>query len=75
MRRDQFRTWVKRHPQHTLMKVWPVKLLPKLPCDGAFSVGAVATQVAAVDAPTQHEDGDKQRRKELPLGLLSQGIC
>ena len=55
------------------MKVGPVKRLPKLPCDGAFSVGAVATQVAEVDATTQHKDGDQQRRKELPLGLTEPG--
>ena len=73
MRRDQFRAWVKRRPQHALMKVWPVKRLPKLPCDRAFSVVAVATQVAEVDATTQHKDRDKQRRKELPLGLTEPG--
>src|SRR6516165_5403533 len=50
MRGDQFRAWVKRRPQHALMKVWPVKRLPKLPGDGAFRVIAVATQVTEVDA-------------------------
>ena len=69
MRRDQFRARVERRHQHTLMKVWPVKRLPKLPCDGAFRVVAVATQVAEVDATTQHKDRDEQRGKELPLGL------
>ena len=34
---------------------------------------AVATQGAEVDATTQHNDGDKQRRKELPLGLTEPG--
>src|SRR5438105_1743234 len=28
MRGDQFRAWVKRRPQHALMKVGPVKRLP-----------------------------------------------
>ena len=56
------------------MKVGPVgKWLPKLPCDGAFRVVAVATQVAEVDATAQHKDCDKQRRKELPLGLTEPG--
>ena len=50
MRRDQFRAWVERRHQHTLMQVGPVKRLPKLPGDGAFSVVAVATQVAEGDA-------------------------
>ena len=65
MRGDQFRAWVKRPHEDTLMKVGPVKRLPKLPCDGAFRVVAVATQVAEVDATAQHKDCDKQRRKEL----------
>src|SRR5262245_56766722 len=42
MRRDQFRARVERRHQHALMKVGPVKRLPKLPCDGAFRVIAVA---------------------------------
>src|SRR4029450_1665998 len=50
MRGDQFRARVERRHQHALMKVGPVKQLPKLPCDGAFRVIAVATQVAEVDA-------------------------
>src|SRR5215470_4241591 len=50
MRRDQFRTRVECRHQHTLMKVWPVKRRPKLPCDSAFRVVAVATQVTEVDA-------------------------
>src|SRR5215813_8624958 len=50
MRRDQFRARVERHQQHTLMKVGPVKRLPKLPCDGAFRIVAVTTQVTEVDA-------------------------
>src|ERR687886_2165493 len=73
MRRDQFRARVERRHQHALMKVGPVKRLPKLPCDGAFRVIAVAAQVAEVDATTQHKDCDKQRRKELPLGLTEPG--
>src|SRR5437016_11790682 len=73
MRGDQFRAWVKRRPQHALMKVGPVKRLPKLPCDGAFRVVAIATQVAEVDATTQHKDRDEQRSKELPLGLTEPG--
>ena len=73
MRGDQFRAWVKRPHEYTLMKVGPVKRLPKLPCDGAFRVVAVATQVAEVDATAQHKDCDKQRRKELPLGLTEPG--
>jgi hypothetical protein len=54
------------------MKVGPVKRLPKLPCDGAFRVIAVATQVAEVDATAQHKDRDEQRGKELPLGRTGQ---
>src|SRR5215831_2926379 len=50
MRRDQFRTRVECRHQHMLRQVWPVKRRPKLPCDSAFSVVAVATQVAEVDA-------------------------
>src|SRR4030095_12316919 len=50
MRRDQFRTRVECRHQHMLMKVWPVKRRPKLPCDSAFRVVAVATQVTEVDA-------------------------
>ncbi len=73
MRRDQFRARVERRPQHALMKIWPVKGLPKLPCDGAFSVAAVATQVTEVDATTQHKDRDEQRSKKLPLGLTEPG--
>src|SRR4029434_7484692 len=61
MRRDQFRTRVECRHQHMLMKVWPVKRRPKLPCDSAFRVVAVATQVTEVDATAQHEDGDEQR--------------
>src|SRR4029453_2228140 len=73
MRRDQFRARVERRHQHALMKVWPVKRLPKLPCHGAFRVVAVATQVAEVDATTQHKDRDEQRGKELPLWLTEPG--
>ena len=73
MRRDQFRARVERRHQHALMKGGPVKRLPKLPCDGAFRVIAVATQVAEVDATTQHKDGNEQRSKELPLGLTEPG--
>ena len=51
MRRDQFRVRGKRRHQHALMKVGPVKWPPKLPCNGTFSLVAVATQVAEVDAP------------------------
>src|SRR6266516_174328 len=69
MRRDQFRARVECHYQHALMKVRPVKRLPELPCNGAFIIGAVATQVAEVDATAQHKDGDEQRGKELPLWL------
>src|SRR5438067_5424865 len=50
VRRDQFGARVERRHQHTLMKVWPVKRLPKLPCDRAFRVVTVATEVAEVDA-------------------------
>src|SRR4030095_3162058 len=73
MRRDQFRVRVERRHQHTLMKVGPVKRLPKLPRDGAFSIVAVATQVAEVDATAQHKDCDKQRGKKLPLWLTEPG--
>src|SRR2546421_8937542 len=73
MRRDQFRVRVERRHQHALMKVGPVKRLPKLPCDGAFRVVAVATQVAEVDATAQHKDRDEQRGKELPLWLTEPG--
>ena len=73
MRRDQFRTRVERRQQHTLMQVGPVKLLPELPCDGAFSVVAVATQVAEVDAAAQHEDRAEQHGKERPLRLTEPG--
>jgi len=73
MRGDQFRAWVKRRPQHALMKVWPVKRLPKLPGDGAFRVIAVATQVTEVDATASHKDRDEQRGEELPLGLTEPG--
>src|SRR5215218_9849909 len=65
MRGDQFRARVKRRPQYALMKVRPVKRLPKLPCEGAFRVVAVATEGAEVDATAQHKDRDKQRGKEL----------
>ena len=50
MSRDQFRVRGMRCPQHALMKVGPIKWRPKLPCDGTFSIVAVATQVAEVDA-------------------------
>jgi hypothetical protein len=73
MRRDQCRARVERRPQHALRKVWPVKRLPKLPCDRACRVVAVATQVAAVDATTPHKDRDQHRSKELPLGLTEPG--
>ena len=73
MRRDQFRARVQRRHQHALMKVWPVKRLPKLPCDGAFRIVAVATQVAEVDATAQHKDRDEQRGQELPLWLTEPG--
>src|SRR4029450_5615416 len=59
VRRDQFRARVERRHQHALMKVWPVKRLPKLPRNGAFRVVAVATQVAEVDATAQHKDRDE----------------
>ena len=55
------------------MKVWPVQRLPKLPCDRAFRVVTVATEVAEVDATAQHKDGDEQRGQELPLGLTEPG--
>src|SRR5215831_21425138 len=67
VRRDQFRTWVECRHQHMLMKVGPVKRRPKLPCDSAFRVVAVATQVTEVDATASHKDGDEQRGQELPL--------
>jgi len=51
------------------MKVRPVKRLPELPSDGAFSIVAVATQVAEVDTAAQHEDREEQRGQELPLRL------
>ena len=73
MSRDQFRMRIERRQQHALMKVWPVKRLTKLPCDRAFSIVAVATQVAEVDATAQHEDRDEQRGQELPLGLTESG--
>src|SRR5215831_10002349 len=73
MRRDQFRARVERRHQHALMKVRPVKRLPELPRDGAFSVVAVATQVAEVDAAAQHEDREEQRGQELPLRLTEPG--
>src|SRR5262249_275782 len=47
---DQFRVRGKRRHQHALMKVGPVKRLPKLPCNGTFRVVAIATQVAEIDA-------------------------
>jgi len=72
-RRDQCRARVERRPQHALMKVWPVKRLPKLSCDGAFRVVAGATQVAEGDATTSHKDRDEHRGKELPLGLSEPG--
>jgi len=55
------------------MHVWPGKRRPKLPGNGAFSVGAVATQVAAMDATTQHKDRDKPWSQDLPLGLPEPG--
>jgi hypothetical protein len=67
MRRDHCRAWVEHRHQHALMKGWPVKRLPKLSCNGAFSVGAVATQVAEVDATTPHKNRDNPRGQELPL--------
>src|SRR2546430_268252 len=73
MSRDQFRVRGKRRPQHALMKVRPVKWRPKLPCDGTFSIVAVATQVAEVDATAQHEGRDEQRGKKLPLWLTEPG--
>src|SRR5262245_1325477 len=73
MRRDQFRVRVERRHQHALIKVGPVKRLPKLPRDGAFSIVAVATQVAEVDATAQHEDRNEQRGKKLPLWLTEPG--
>src|SRR5712691_10549371 len=73
MRRDQFRARVERRHEHALMKVWPGKWLPKLPCDGAFSVVTVATQVAEVDTTAQHKDRDEQRGQELPLWLTEAG--
>ena len=50
MRGDQFRARGKRRQQHALMKVGPVKRLPKLPGDSAFRIIAVTTQVPEVDA-------------------------
>src|SRR5262245_39531955 len=73
MRRDQFRVRVERRHQHALMKVRPVKRLPKLPRDGAFSIVAVATQVAEVDATAQHEERDEQHGKQLPRWLTEPG--
>src|SRR6266705_223970 len=73
MRRDQCRARVERRPQHALMQIWPVKGLPKLPCDVALSVAAGATQVTEVDATTPHKDRDEQRSKKLPLGLTEPG--
>src|SRR4030095_8306171 len=73
MRRDQCRVRVERRHQHALMKVGPVKRLPELPRDGAFSIVAVATQVAEVDATAQHKDRDEQRGKKLPLWLTEPG--
>src|SRR5215813_7148013 len=73
MRRDQFRARVERRHQHTLVKVGPVKWFPELPCDRAFRVVAVATQVAEVDTTAQHKDRDEQRGQELPLGLTESG--
>jgi hypothetical protein len=67
MRRDHFRAWVEHRHQHALMHGWPLKRLPQLPCAGAFSVGAVATQVAEVDATTPHKHRDEPRGQELPL--------
>jgi hypothetical protein len=49
------------------MKVWPVNRRSKLPCNGAFGVVAVATQVAEVDVTTQDKHRDEQRGQELPL--------
>jgi hypothetical protein len=68
MRRDHCRAWVEPRHQHALMKGWPVKRLSKLPGDGAFSVVAVATQGAEVDATTPHKNRDEPRGQELPLG-------
>src|SRR5262249_15941235 len=73
MRRDQFRAWVERRHQHMLMTVRPVKRLSELPRDGAFRVVAVATQVAEVDAATQHEERDEQRGQELAVRLAEGG--
>ena len=73
MRRDQCRARVERRPQHALMQIWPVKGLPNLPCNGAVSVAAVATQVTDVDATTQPKERDAHRRKKLPLGLTEPG--
>ena len=73
MRRDQFRAWVECHQQYALMKVGPVKRLPELPCDSAFRIVTVTTQVTEVDATAQHKDRDEQRGKELPLGLTEPG--
>src|SRR5262245_60766358 len=73
MRQDQFQVRVERRQQHALVKVGPVKRLPKLPGDGALRVVAVATQVAEVDATAQHQDRDEQRGKELPLWFTEPG--
>ena len=67
MSRDQLRVRVERRHQHALMEIWPVKRLPKLACDSAFRVVAVATQVAEVDTTAQHKNRDEPRGQELPL--------
>src|SRR4030095_3819252 len=69
MRRDQFRARVERRHQYALMQGGPVKRFPELPCDGAFRIVAVATQVAEGDTTAQHKDRDEQRGQELPLWL------
>src|SRR5207245_1334631 len=73
MRRDQCRVRVECRHQHALLKVGPVKRLPKLPCDGAFRVVTGATQGAEVDATAQHKDRHEQRGQELPLWLTEPG--
>ena len=73
MSRNQFRARVERRHQHALMKVRPVKWFPELPCDRAFRLVAIATQVAEVDAAVQHENREEQRGKELPLRLTEPG--
>src|SRR5919202_2232732 len=73
MRRDQFRTRVECHQQYALMKVGPVKWLPELPCDSAFRIVTVTTQVTEVDATAQHKDRDEQRGQELSLRLPEPG--